>query len=204
MSLGTSVIRWESTSDPSRWGLEIAHQALLHPRTEVGVGKRTNDTPVAPPTFVFAALHSVRSDEVAGAISQASKLARGTRIFIAVDQDFLSAMDAEFLTDHRVGIVLDHVNSHTPLSAVCGELIAAVRFDDCFIQLACEDGRTACILDTMLRLTHDLGLATLATHAVRGCSSAGFEFDYVATPAAPSEQAVLMAKPLREAHTVAR
>lgn len=204
MSLGTSVIRWESTSDPSRWGLEIAHQAPPQPRTEVGAGKRTSDTPVAPPTFVFAALHSVRSDEVAGAVSRASDLARGARIFIAVDQDILSAMDAEFLTDRRVGIVLDHVNSHTPLSALCGELIAAVRFDDSFIQLACKDGRTACILDTVLRLTRDLGLATLATRVIRGCSSAGFEFDYVATPAAPIEHAVLMAKPLREAHTVAR
>ena len=204
MSFENRVIRWESTSDSSRWGLEIAHQAPLQPRTEVGAGKRTNDTAVTPPTFVFVAMHSVRPDEVADAVSQASNLAHGARIFIAIDRDILSSMDAEFLTDHRVGIVLDHVNSHTPLSAVCEELIAAVRFDDSFIQLACEDARTACILDTMLRLTHDLGLATLASHAVRSCSSAGFEFDYVATPAGPSKPAVLMARPLREAYTVAR
>ena len=204
MSLGTSVIRWESTSDASRWGLEIARPTLRQPRTEARVGGRINNTDIVPPTFVFAALQSVRADEVAGAVSRASHLARGARIFIAVDPDILSAMDAEFLTDHHVGIVLDKVNSHTPLSAVCGELIAAVRFDDRFVQLACEDGRTACALDTMLRLTHDLGLATLATHAVRDCYGADFEFDYVASRDVPSKQTVLGARPLREANAVTR
>jgi hypothetical protein len=204
MSAVTGIVRWESTADPSRWGVEITGHALLQDRLEAQLDRRLSDGTIVRPAFVFAALDSVQPDEIAIAVSRASGFSHGARVFVALDHETLSVMDAEFLRDMHVGIVLDQVDSHTPLSAVSADLIEAVRFEESFVQRASANARMACVLDTMLRLAHDLGLATLATTATRGRSNTGIEFDYVSTPPARNRRAASTARPVSAIHTLTR
>lgn len=204
MSASTGIVRWESTTDPSRWGVEIAGHALLQDRLEAELDKHLSDGTIGQPAFVFAALDSVRPDEIAIAVSRATEFSRGARVFVALDQESLAAMDAEFLRDMHVGIVLDQVDSNTPLSAVSADLIEAVRFEESFVQRASADARMACVLDAMLGLAHDLGLATLATTATRRRPSMALEFDYVSTTPPMSRRAASTAGPVSAIHTLTR
>ena len=184
MSAATAIRRWESTSDPSRWGVEITGFAPLTHRLEAELDRRIGELSPGRPAFVFTALGSTHTDELAVAVSRASDFSSGARICIALDQESLLAMNPDSLRNRNVGILLDQVDSNTPLSAVSRDLIEALRFDESFVHLARTDARLACILDAMLRLAHDLGLATLAPYEPHEGMASGFEFDYVSAPTA--------------------
>jgi hypothetical protein len=179
MSIATGIVRWKSTNHPSRWGAEIADFDLQQHRLEAELDRRLGALTPANPAFVFTALESTQPDDIAIAISRASDFSSGARVCVALDQRTLAAMDAEFLRSKNVGIVLDQVDSDTPLSAIGADLIVAVRFKEDFVLRSTADARSACILDAMLRLAHDLGLATLANEAPRGRPNGAFGFDYV-------------------------
>lgn len=185
MSLATGIVRWKSTNHPSRWGAEIAHFDLQRHRLEAELDRRLGELTSARPEFVFTALDSARPDEIAIAISRASDFSCEARICVALDQETLVGMDAAFLRSKNVGIVLDQVDSDTPLSAIGADLIVAVRFKEGFVVRSSVDARSACILETMLRLAHDLGLATLANEVPPGRPCGALEFDYVSA-AGPS------------------
>ena len=172
MSPERQIVRWESTTDSSLCGVEVTGAALGEPN-EAGAE-------FSNPTFVLASLGSAKPADVAVAISRASAAYGNARPCMALDASAFFALDARFLSERNVGLVLDHVDETTPLNAVSAELIEAVRFEPSFIRRAMKDGRLACVLDAMLRLAHDLGIATLGTSAGR-MARAGerFDFDYV-------------------------
>lgn len=128
------------------------------------------------PVFVLAGFRPGQPEEVAAAISEASELLFNSRVCVAVDQETLQFIDRAKLCNKHPGIVLDHVDASTPLSAVSADFVDAVRFEDSFVQRASTDLRSSCVIDAMLKLAHDLGLATLAS----GSSvKKDFGFDYV-------------------------
>lgn len=124
------------------------------------------------------ALGRAGPDDIATSISRAAGFSHATRICLAIDEDTFSAADPSALRDANVGVVLDQVDAGTPLSVLSSDLIEAVRFTEAFVERAMVDARSACVLTAMLRLAHDLGLATLAGTS-DGKSPAEFEFDYV-------------------------
>jgi hypothetical protein len=186
MSLATGIVRWKSTNHPSRWGAEIADFDLQRHRLEAELDRRLGALTPANPAFVFTALESTQPDDIATAISRASDFSSGARFCVALDQPTLAAMDAAFLRSKNVGIVLDQVDSNTPLSAIGADLIVAIRFKESFVLRSTADARSACILDAMLRLAHDLGLATLANAAPRGRPKGALKFDYVSASSTTS------------------
>ena len=198
------IIRWESTTHPSRWGVEIAEFALRQHRLEAELDKCLGEMTVVPPTFVFTALGSAHPDEIAVAVSRASDFSCGSRVCVALDHAALSAMDATLLRSKNVGIVLDQVDFNTPPSALCIDLVEAIRFQKGFVQRAAADARMTCAMDALLKLAHDLGLATLAASAPGGRSKAAFEFDYVSNLLADAEQVGSIAVRTSETHAFSR
>jgi hypothetical protein len=134
------------------------------------------------PTFVLARFRSGQPKEVAAAISGASELFFNARVCVAVDEETLQLVDRAKQCNKNLGIVLDQVDANTPLSAVSAELVDAVRFKDSFVRHAATDLRSSCVIDAMLKLAHDLGLATLASGPLAKSDS---DFDYVLSAAAP-------------------
>jgi hypothetical protein len=193
MSAATGIIRWESTTHPSRWGAEIAGFVLRRNRSETELGRRGGEAEIVRPGFVFTALGSAHPDEIAVAASRSSDFFSGSRICVALDQEALSNTDDAVLRNEGIGIVLDQVNSNTPLSALCFDFVEAVRFEERFVRQATADARMSCAMDALLKLAHDLGIATLANSGPHGCSSAMFEFDYVSTSTMDAELAASMA-----------
>ncbi len=185
MSPSTSIVRWESTADSSRCGIEIAGLVLGEVRLEVELDRILGGLTAVRPAFILAGFGPGRPREVAAAISRASDFFFNAHVCVAVDHETLLAMDPAILRNKNFGVVLDHVDASTPLSAVSAEPVEAVRFEESFVQCASTDLRLYCLLDAMLRLARDLGLATLAptSHPGQRLRNAS-EFDYVSTPPA--------------------
>ncbi|HEX2541579.1 MAG TPA: hypothetical protein VHM00_10920 [Caldimonas sp.] len=177
MILAQQVVRWESTVDPSLCGVELRG-------LEVPGRERHERLHSGKPTFVLAALGSLSPAEVAAALSKASIEFGNARACLAVDVGVLFRLDINFLRDRNIGVVLDRVDETTPLSAISEQAVEAVRFAANFVTRARSDGRFACILDAMLGLSRDLGIATLGTSPhPRRRSCERFDFDYTAAQA---------------------
>ena len=169
------TLRWESTADASRCGIEIADLVPGEDHLETELDRILGGLSDFRPAFVLARFKSGQPKQVAAAISGASDLFFDARVCVAVDEQTLSAIDHKKFR-RGLGIVLDCVNADTPLSALCDELVEAIRFDPDFVRRASIDLRLSCAIDAMLKLTHDLGLATLASVST---APEKFSFDYV-------------------------
>lgn len=140
---------------------------------------RLAESQVFRPAFVLTSLGSTRAEDIASAVSRASEFSSSSRMCVALDAQTLCASDSAALRKANVGILLDEVDADTPLSVISTDLIEAVRFDEAFLKRALVDSRSACVLAAMLRLAHDLGLATLGS-VDEGDHPGEFAFDYVA------------------------
>jgi len=169
------TLRWESTADASRCGIEIADLVPGQDHLEAELDRILGGLSAFRPAFVLAGFRAGQPKQVAAAISGASDLFFNARVCVAVDEQTLSAIDHKKFRK-SLGIVLDRVNADTPLSVLCNEMVDAIRFDPDFVQRASIDLRLSCVVDAMLKLTHDLGLATLASISTR---PAKFGFDYI-------------------------
>jgi len=178
-----SIVRWESTVDASRCGIEIAGLFSGEIWVEAELDRILGGLAAVHPAFVLAGFDPGRPSEVAAALSRASDLHFNARVCIAVDHETLRAVDPLLLRNKNVGIVLDRVDASTPLSAISAELVEAVRFDEGFVLRASTDLRSYCVLDAMLKLARDLGLATLGQAAAQPGQHLKNEpeFDYVST-----------------------
>lgn len=178
MSAATSIVRWESTRDSARCGYEIAGFAPRRHRLEAELDRTLTRAGSRKPAFVFMVLGRAGPDDIATSVARAAGFSHAARICLAIDEDTFIAADPSALRDANVGVVLDQVDASTPLSVLSSDLVEAVRFTQAFVERAMVDARSACVLTAMLRLAHDLGLATLAATS-DGKSPAEFEFDYV-------------------------
>jgi hypothetical protein len=177
----TRIVRWESTLDARRCGIEVTGVSAGEARLAAELDRALGRWGALRPAFVLAGFRAGRPNEVAAAIAGASDLFFNARVCVAVDQETLLAIDPALLCGKNLGIVLDHVNANTPLSALSAEIVDAVRFEDSFVERASTDLRSSCVIDAMLKLAHDLGLATLASTSP---AKNNWGFDYVLSPPA--------------------
>ncbi len=84
----------------------------------------------------------------------------------------------------NVGLILDGVDEAMPLSDYATPFVEAIRFDASFLQRAASDVRAGCMLDAALRLTRDLGLATLGEEPddASGCRDDRHALDWTVGP----------------------
>jgi len=105
------------------------------------------------------------------------------RICFAVDRSMLAAIGSRLSTDEHVGLLLDDVDDMTPPIDVVSEAIEAIRFAPRFVAKASRHLRSECVLDALLVLAKNVGLATLGpqSRASRGSwLDPQIDFDYVA------------------------
>lgn len=178
MTRSVRVVRWEATADASRCGIEIAGLTPDRGRLEAELDRVLGRLGDVQPIFVLAHFRPGSPEQVAAAILGASELFFNAKVCVAVDQKILQLIDQAKRSDKTLGIVLDGVDATTPLSALSAELVDAVRFDDGFVRRASTEMRSSCVMDAMLKLAHDLGLATLGSGPHGGKDA---EFDYVSS-----------------------
>jgi hypothetical protein len=191
MKHAARVVRWESTVDETRCGIEIAGLELGRGRMEAELDRVLGRLKGVHPVFVIAGFAPSAPRDLAKAISRSCDSFSSAHVCLAIDHETLLAMDPAILRDKRFGILLDEVNAKTPLSAVISDSVEAVRFDEKFLEEASTDLRLSCVVDSMLRLAHDLGLATLGSMSSPVQRRTGeFEFDYVSAPKQSESRAI--------------
>ncbi|MEO8523824.1 MAG: hypothetical protein ABI460_03795 [Caldimonas sp.] len=124
------------------------------------------------------------------------------RLCLAGDRKTLSAVAAAGLDDHRIGLMLDHVDVSTACSDLIWDRIGAVRFDAEFIACAARDVRKACALEAMLGLAREVGLRTLGFSSKPGGASPSgrYAFDYLPTSVTSAAQSPPRETPLGRVH----
>ena len=103
------------------------------------------------------------------------------RLCLAGDRASLEIADASAFDSDRVGLVLDEVDTETPLAHLIWNRIEACRFDPTFVARATHDLRLSCALESMLTLARDLGVCTFGASGEPGSASLAnrAEFDYL-------------------------
>ena len=126
-----------------------------------------------------------------GAVDDASLLtAWGTaqhakfpvRVCFAVDRSMLTAMGSKLPADEHLGLLLDDVDDMTPPIDVVNEAIEAIRFAPRFVAKASRHLRSESVLDALLVLARNVGLATLGPQSRASQGSwldPQIDFDYV-------------------------
>ena len=180
MKKTTRIVRWESTADSSRCGIEVCGLEFGEGRLEAELDRALGRLKGSQPAFVIAGFASSLPRDLAKAISQSRDFSSCAHVCLALDYKTLLALDPAILRDEKFGVLLDQVDASTPLSAISAEPVEALRFEGDFVQRASTDLRLSCIVDSMLKLAHDLGLATLgSTSDSERPQKSGFDFDYV-------------------------
>jgi hypothetical protein len=183
MKHAARVVRWKSTADATRCGIEIAGLGLEKGRMEAELDRVLARLKGDHPAFVIAGFTAAMPGDLADAISRSCDTFSGAHVCLALNHATLLAIDPAILRNRNFGVLLDEVSAQTPLSAVICDFVEAVRFDEKFLEEASTDLRLTCVVDSILRLTRDLGLATLGSISDSGQRpTVGFEFDYGSSP----------------------
>jgi hypothetical protein len=180
MNAPARIVRWSSTIDASRCGIELLGFEPASGRLESKLDQVLGSLDGVNPSFVIVSVPSFASD-VSTAISQLSNFLTSAHVCFALDHETLLTLDPRWLRDLRFGVLLDGVNAETPLGAFGAECVEAVRFDGEFAKKASRDLRLSCVMESVLRLARELGVASLRSplspeHRDRG----EFKFDYIA------------------------
>lgn len=180
MRAAARTIRWESTVDSSRCGIEVFDVEVGEGRLEAELDRALCAVRGSRPAFVIAGFASSGLLDLANAITQSCKLSSSAHLCIALDYKTLWALNPATFRDKNFGVLLDQVDASTPLSAISAEPVEAIRFDEDFVRRASTDLRMSFIVDSMLKLANDLGLATLKANSdSERESKTKFDFDYV-------------------------
>jgi hypothetical protein len=172
-----SILRWSST----RAGTQIAE---LSAGPFDADGLTTVLERIAPVldgcAMLIVRLAPVDGDGLKAAVEAAHAADLTTHICFAIDRTTLAGLDPKVRTGGRVGLLLDRVDSGTPLADVVHEAVEAIRFDSAFAVHATQHLRSECVLEAMLGLARNTGLCTLGPSLMSNAwSSLSLEFDYV-------------------------
>jgi len=184
VNIALDVQGWCSASEAQKGGIELPgapippsgiDSALLHGE----LAELSKDA-----SFLLIPLASTDSRGVALAIAHASRSEFGARPGLLVDRSTSEGSDTSIASRQRVSLVLDGVDADTPLSALARDSIDAIRFEPAFVLAAFENARLGCVLEAMLSLAHNLGLATFgpAGPSDTDRQEAKLAFDYTPTP----------------------
>ncbi len=131
--------------------------------------------------FVVVSVGALSADSARRAMDVFAERNIPARVYFAVDAADLERLDLSNLDNAHAGLLLDGVESSTPLSTLARDSVEVVRFDDRFVARAMGNLRTGCVLEAMLSLVRNLGLCSLGPNS--RCDSRPFpkihQFDYV-------------------------
>jgi hypothetical protein len=179
------IVRWTSTVDASRSGIEIANLDPNSDGLEAELDRALRPVTSPPLAFVIARFSTPHRADMESRLMRRRTFVGAPHVCLALRHESVRSMDPELLRANRFAVLLDDIDEDTPLSALRHESIEAVRFDLRFVEHASTESRRACILETMLNLARDFGLATLGAVPRSGQSPGGnFDFDYIAAPEA--------------------
>ena len=169
--------RWASSLSATQWAAELLPSPSAPGLLADALAR------IAPPelegsSFFLVRIGQANSDCLKMAVAAANGFAYSARLCLAVDAPTLRALPLASIDEARVGLVLDDIDAHTPLTELAREGIEAIRFRPEFVARAMNNLRVACILRSMLLLAHNLGLCTLGSGDVAGSEQA-VGFDYV-------------------------
>ena len=134
--------------------------------------------------FVAVSVGALSADSARKAIGIFGAMEISSRVYFAVDPADLERLDFSSLDNARAGLLLDGVESSTPLSTLANDSVEVVRFDDRFAMRAMVHLRTECVLEAMVSLVRNLGLCSLGPDLRNGARSFASvpQFDYVSGP----------------------
>ena len=140
--------------------------------------------------FVVVSVGALSADSVRRAMRIFDELDISSRMYFAVDAADLERLDFSRLDNARAGLLLDGVESSTPLSTLANDSIEVVRFDDRYVMRAIGHLRTGCVLESMVGLVRSLGLCSLGPDLRSDARSFATvpQFDYISGPPAFSAE----------------
>jgi hypothetical protein len=131
-------------------------------------------------TMLIIRVAQLDSGGLATAVDAVRAAELSAHVCLAVDRATLARLDLKVRTSKSLGLLLDNVDSGTPLADVVHEAVEAIRFDLAFARKASQHLRSECILQAMLGLARNAGLCTLGPAPRSGeQTSPTLEFDYV-------------------------
>jgi len=150
--------------------------------------------------FVVIGIGALSTDAARRALRVFSERDLSSRVYFAVDAADLERLDFGAVDNSRAGLLIEGVESSTPLSVLANESVEVVRFDDRYVTQAMDHLRSACVLDAMLGLVRDLGLCSLGLDLryQGGSLRRHPSFDYVSTSSSPPVRKVSEPLPLFE------
>jgi hypothetical protein len=180
----TSLQRWSSSSDSTAAVAELSMESMT--ASQLSEALTANASRVRGCSMLIVRLGTVDRPIFLGAWATAQAAKFPIRICFAVDRTTLATIGPSLPADERVGLLLDGVDDTTPPVDVVNEAIEAIRFDSRFVAKATRHLRSECVLDALLTLAKNAGLATLGPES-RSTSgswlSPQIDFDYVAKEA---------------------
>ena len=173
--------RWSSSSDATAAVAELSLEAA--PASQLAEALAANAVRVRGCKMLIVRLGTVDRVTLLSAWATAQSARFPVRICFAVERGTLTAIGPNLPADDQVGLLLDGVDDATPPVDVVNEAIEAIRFDARFVARATRHLRTECVLDALLTLAKNAGLATLGpeSRAAHGSWLAPqVDFDFVA------------------------
>lgn len=184
-----SIQPWNSTDRPAKpAGQLIPSPVNLTQFQEAAAFLAASD--LSHLGFVVVSVGALSADSTRRAMRIFEELDMSSRTYFAVDAADLERLDFGGLDNARAGLLLDGVESSTPLSTLANDSIEVVRFDDRYVMRAMGHLRTGCVLESMIGLVRNLGLCSLGPDL--RCGARSFvrvpQFDYVSDPRTSSAE----------------
>lgn len=184
MKRSLPVRSWRSAASPGSRGLDLACEPVPPSRLRSAIDSVLRDEASREAIFLVLPVLAASRRDVREAIAGAGGRDDGIRVCLALDRRSACLVPAEPVGMGNVGLILDGVDEAMPLSDYATPFVEAIRFDASFLQRAASDVRAGCMLDAALRLTRDLGLATLGEEPddASGCRDDRHALDWTVGP----------------------
>ena len=179
MTVRWAMRHWVSQSDRAQHAAELVQVPHCEPLpTALARLSAVDPREIA---FLVVRIDGLDTVVVHRAVDAFHSAGGSARLCLAGNRLALATVAASDFDTDRVGLLLDDVDTGTPLAHLVWDRIEACRFDPTFIACAKRDIRLGCALESMLALARDLGVCTLGCNDEPG--SAGLsdraEFDYL-------------------------
>ena len=176
--------RWSSSSDSTSAVAELSIESIA--ANQLSDVLAANISRVRRCKMLLVRMRAVDRACLLAAWATAQAANFPIRICFAVDRSTLATIGPDLPADERVGLLLDGVDDTTPPIDMVNEAVEAIRFDARFVAKATRNLRSECVLDALLALAKNTGLATLGPESRTAHGSwrvPQVDFDFVAEAA---------------------